>query len=213
METLGDRVGATGSLSRLLRYLPLLALGNLFIAAPALIISGAVAYFAFEQAEATKKMQAGSVWPNITYDTSNLSEAGEPRISFDVSNRGVGPAKIKGMQISLDGQPYRTIQDLLRDCCLEKGDPLAVVLTGVNGEVIPAGEEVSFAAIRPDNIPAAGYERLGEAHLRVRAQICFCSVFDECWIEDSQSTTVQPTAQCPADWMQYGFPSGVAPGR
>ncbi len=48
-------------LARLLRYLPLLAFGNLLVAAPALIISVAVAYFAFEQAEATKKMQIGSV--------------------------------------------------------------------------------------------------------------------------------------------------------
>lgn len=51
----------SGVATRALRLLPLLALGNMFIAAPALIVRDAVAYSAFEQAEATKKMPIGSV--------------------------------------------------------------------------------------------------------------------------------------------------------
>ncbi len=201
-----------GALGKLLRYLPLFAIGNLFVAAPAMIISVAIAYFAFEQAEATKKMQVGSVWPNIAYDTGNLDDEGQPQINFNVANRGVGPARIGGMQLSLDGKAHRSIQTLLRDCCVEKGDRVAVVMTGVNGKVVPAGDEFAFVSIAPSGVSPENFSRIEQARMRVRAQICFCSVFDECWIEDSQATSVRPVAQCPADWVQYGFPSGVKPG-
>lgn len=219
LAALESRVGAADLggdgrtvLARLLRYLPVLALGNLFVAAPAMIISVAVAYFAFEQAEATKKMQIGSVWPNVSYDSGNLDEAGEPQINFNISNRGVGPARIAGMQVSLDGKPYRSIQDLLRDCCTEKGDRVAVVMSSVNGEVIAPGDEFAFVQIAPEGVPARLYERIENTRMRVRAEVCFCSVFDDCWVEDSQSTAVRAVAQCPVDWVQYGFPSDVKPG-
>lgn len=207
-----ERDGAgRGIAARALRFLPLLALGNLFVAAPALVISGAVAYFAFEQAEATKKMQIGSVWPNVSYDTGNLDDAGNPQISLNVANRGVGPARIAGMQLSLDGKAYRSIPAMVRDCCLAQGEPLKMVLSAVNGEVISPGDEVAFVTVSPDGLRPSTYERLDNARLRVRTQVCYCSVFDDCWIEDSQETAVRPVAQCPADWLQYGFPNGVKP--
>ena len=202
----------SGLAARALRLLPLLALGNMFIAAPALIVSGAVAYFAFEQAEATKKMQIGSVWPNVSYDTGNLDEAGEPQITFNVSNRGVGPARIGGMQLSIDGKAHNSIQSLLRDCCVGQGERFAVVMSGVNGEVIQPGDEFAFVTIDPEGVSPENYARIEEARMRVRTQICYCSVFDDCWIEDSQATKVEQVALCPADWVQYGFPSGVKPG-
>ncbi len=116
------------------------------------------------------------------------------------------------MQLSLDGKAYRSIQELLRDCCTERGDRVAVVMSSVNGEVIPAGDEIAFVGIAPEGVTPAAYRRIEGIRMRLRAQICFCSVFDDCWIEDSQATAVQPVAQCPADWVQYGFPSGVKPG-
>ena len=201
-----------GVAARALRLLPLLALGNMFIAAPALIVSGAVAYFAFEQAEATKKMQIGSVWPNITYDTGNLGDAGEPQISFNVSNRGVGPARIGGMQLSLDDKAHNSIQSLLRECCIDEGERLQLVMTAVNGEVIQPGDEFAFVTIDPNGVSPDNYAAIEEVRMRIRTQICYCSVFDDCWIEDSQATTVEPVGLCPADWVQYGFPSGVKPG-
>lgn len=204
--------GGSPLADRLLRYLPLLALGNLFVGAPAMIISIAVAFFAFEQADATKKMQVGSVWPMVSYDTGNLTDEGEPQINFNISNRGVGPARIGGMQLSYEGRAYRSIHDLMRACCVPKGEMVAAVLTDVNGEVIPPGEEFAFARIEPGAVSPSAYRRMEEARLRVRAQVCYCSVFDDCWVEDSQSTATRSVDQCPADWVQFGFPSGVRPG-
>ncbi len=213
MEALEDAGPRGGSfLDRVLRYLPYMALGNLFVAAPAMIISIVVAYFAFEQADATKKMQVSSVWPILSYDTGNLSEDGEPEITFNLSNRGVGPARVGGMQVSYDGTAYRSIQDLMRDCCAPRGERVGAIVSAVNGEVIPAGARLAFARIDPVDLSPRSYARMEAARLKVRTQICYCSVFDDCWIEDSQMTGTEPVNQCPADWVQFGFPIGVKPG-
>lgn len=115
------------------------------------------------------------------------------------------------MQLSLHGRAHNSIQSLLRDCCIEEGERFAVVMMGVNGEVVQPGDEFAFVTIDPDGVSPENYAQIEEARMRVRTQICYCSMFDDCWIEDSQAT-VEPVAQCPADWVQYGFPSGVKPG-
>lgn len=207
LERLEERPGTPGPVfGRLLRYLPILALGNMLVAAPALLVSLAVAYFAFQQADATQKMQIATVWPNIAYDTGNLSDDGEPEISFNVANRGVGPARIRGMELSYEGRAFTDITSLLRACCVEPGQKIAVVMSSVNGEVLRPGDEVPFVRVAPDGLAPAAYRRFDEARLRVRARICYCSVFDDCWIEDSKSVAIEPVASCPVDWIQFGFP-------
>lgn len=208
------RSRATGGLlNRALKYLPLLVLSNLLIAAPAFLISIAVAYFTFKQAEATEKMQIATVWPNIAYDTGNLSDDGEPRITLSVTNRGVGPAIVRGMEVSYQGKAYRDVHSLLRACCAKPEEPIALVLSSVNGEVIRAGDEINFAQVEPGGVSPTLFRRFDEARLELHARVCYCSVFDECWVEDSRSTIPLPVEICPADWTQFGFPSGIPARR
>ena len=194
-------------LTRFLRYLPVLAIGNLLFAVPAMLISVAVAYFAFEQAEATKKIQVSSVWPNVSYDFSNISEDGKREISMLATNRGVGPARIAAMEVSYLGEAYRDIRSLMRACCVDKGGSIGVVVQNINGEVIAPGEEIDFVHLTPELSGEQTYARFNKLRPVLRVRLCYCSVFDECWIEDSRATSVQPVAICPEDWTQFGAPS------
>lgn len=196
---------------RILRYLPFVAFGNMFLAVPAVLISLAVAYFAFQQAKATEKMQIAAVWPIVGYDTGNLSEDGEPLLTMNLSNSGVGPARIRGMEVSYEGRAYREIRDLVRDCCAERGDTIALVMSAINGEVLKAGEDLSFVQLAPGQTTPRVYERFEATRLSIRVRACYCSVFDDCWIEDSASVAQVAVATCPVDWVQFGFPEGVAP--
>ena len=208
MEASGPR---SARFNRLLKYLPFVALGNVALAFPAVLISLAVAYFAFQQAEATEKMQIAAVWPIVAYDTGNLSEEGDPVLTLNASNNGVGPARIRGMEVSYEGRTYRDIRMLLRDCCAEPGETIAVVMSAINGEVLKSGEELSFVQVTRDQTSPRVYERFEDARLSIRVRMCYCSVFDDCWIEDSAATTQVVVKSCPADWTQFGFPQGTTP--
>jgi hypothetical protein len=197
---------ASSGSSRLLRYLPVLAIGNLLFAAPAMLISVAIAYFAFEQAEATKKMQISSVWPNVAYDFSNIGEDGERQVSMLVTNRGVGPARIAAMEVSYRGKAYADIRSLMRTCCVDEGGSIGVIVQNVSGEVIAPGDEIDFVRLTPELSGEQTYARFDKVRSDLRVRLCYCSVFDECWIEDSRAISVRPVTICPTNWTQFGIP-------
>jgi len=192
---------------RVLKYLPVFAFSNLLVAAPAFLISITVAYFTFVQAEATEKMQIASVWPHVAYETSNQSEDGEQMISLALTNQGVGPARIDGLQISYRDKPYTSLRDILAACCTDDPMNLSIGMGSINGEVVRPGERVVFAQVEPDKVPADVWERFNRERLTLHVQVCYCSVFDDCWVADWNSANAQPVKECPMNWTQYfGFP-------
>lgn len=201
--------GLKTGLSRLLRLLPLVAAANAVLAVPALVISVGVAYFAFVQAEATDKMQVASVWPRVTYATSNQDGDGTERITLSLVNKGVGPALIRGMEIRYRGKAYTGFRQLIDACCARPDDRLSLGIGSINGEVLRPGEEMMFALMEPDGTPPAAYRRFATERGELAVRICYCSVFDDCWVDDWRRAEPVPVAQCPADWVQYsGFPQG-----
>lgn len=199
------------ALDRTLRYLPLLALGNLFIAMPAVLISLAVAYFTFVQAEATEKMQIASVWPRLDYGTGNLDDEGRPLIKFTVANDGVGPARVGGMEVSYRGRKYLEADSLLQDCCSADERELKLVTSTINGSVIRPGFEVDFMQLAREGERDRVFAKLNAERFEIRVKLCFCSVFDECWIQDSRKLGAESVQQCPVGWAQYGLPPGSPP--
>jgi hypothetical protein len=197
---------------RMLKFLPFFAFGNLFLSLPALAISIAVGYFSFVQAEATDKMQVASVWPRATFVTSNQGTSdGRGPIRLAVINKGVGPAIIRGMQIRYEGRPYVHFQDLLGACCASEPEKIPVGLSTIQGEVLRPGEETMFAMLFPESAPLDVYERFDAERLKLDVSTCYCSVFDDCWIETREAAEPRPVEQCPADWVQYtGFPQSAA---
>ena len=76
-------------LSKWMRFLPFLMIGNLLLAGPAFIISGALAYFTFKQAGATERMQVAEAWPFLTFETGNYDLEGNRLISLNLANDGI----------------------------------------------------------------------------------------------------------------------------
>ena len=98
---------------RLLKYLPALMISHMFITVPTFVISLALAYATFVQADATRKIQLSETWPYISYGTSNISDEGAEEISFKLGNDGVGPARLKQLEFLYDGQPMKNPRQFL----------------------------------------------------------------------------------------------------
>lgn len=158
----------------------------------ALFVSGYTAYVQRQQVRAV-------VWPILEFSTGN-----DPDIRFIVANKGVGPAIVRHVIATVDGQPVRTWHDALVKI-LGPGKYTFSQST-ISGHVLAAGESINaFIRKEAHGTPPSSEEsgsiraRLDEGRGRVAMEICYCSTLGECWIlrsgSDGNSTTEART--CP----------------
>jgi hypothetical protein len=130
----------------------------------------------------TRLMQAqarAGVWPYVKIGASYLTRGDNPGFEFHVENNGVGPALVKSVQVSLDDKPLRSWVDAF-PVLLGHGESFAK-FEGLAGAVIPpsTNRETAIVAIRINDLQQA--EKFFDARGRFKVEICYCSVYDECW--------------------------------
>ena len=140
----------------------------------ALCVSGYTAYMQRQQVRA-------AVWPILEFDTSN-----GPMIRFTVDNKGVGPAIIRRVVVTVDGQPVQDWKELL-DKLIGPGMH-KFSESGLSGHVYSAGESVDVliphdSEGNPLTIEKSDplWTQLNKERFRVAVEICYCSTLGECW--------------------------------
>ncbi len=179
----------------------------------AMIVSFASLYLAIhhghvmqQMAEANARMVTATSWPRVSYSSSNVDEHGQPSlIRFTLTNKGIGPASVDGMEVNYDGKPVKSVNALLKECCGTGGGSPGLVsrLSTVNGEILRPGEEKHFLHINKSD-DAALWARVNELPTKISVKVCYCSVFDECWVTSSTTNKAAKVAACPTNWAQYG---------
>ncbi|HEY6619279.1 MAG TPA: hypothetical protein VIY68_07030 [Steroidobacteraceae bacterium] len=117
-----------------------------------------------------------------------------------ISNPGAGAARVERFSILVDDKPVKDISEaLLRLAGLPDNTPPAsavlgpIMYAGVAPSYIKAGSDqmvlrwprtASNSSVRDKDAAAAS--------ARVKFEACYCSIFDECWIENSH--TFRPAA-------------------
>lgn len=169
------------------------------------LISVVSLFVAISANRTQERMLAASVWPSMTFGSSNVSSVdGQPQISLDLLNRGTGPARLRWAELQFRGQPLADQRDLMRLCCGgmpehddDSGYP--IVTSGIQGRVFGAEEWVSFFRMPLSRVPAATFDALDDTRHDIRLRTCYCSVLDDCWVLDSDSKgDPEPVRQCPA---------------
>lgn len=201
---------APSAMDRIARYAPWYALSHLFVTAPAFLISVGVAYFTYVQARATERMQMASVWPRVAYGSSNVSADGKRRITLSLFNQGVGPARVRAVEVRYGGRAYPGLRQIVSACCTNGPTKVGLGLSTVRGEVIRPGEELLFGLLEPGMTPASVYDRFNAERMKLQVRVCYCSVFDDCWTVEGSTAEPQPVAQCPANWVPFNDAGLVA---
>jgi hypothetical protein len=180
----------TDQTRREIRYETIIAT---LVGVSALFVSGYTAYVQRQQVRA-------AVWPILEYSTSN-----QPTIRFTVSNKGVGPAIIRHVVVTVDGQPVRNWREAF-DKLLGPGVHRNSQST-INGKVLSAGESIDILVPHDDQSHPLTFEnksdplfiKLAEERFRVAVEICYSSTLGECWTlrngPNGSSTT--ETRTCP----------------
>jgi hypothetical protein len=158
-------------------------------------------------------MVAAAYWPFIKVDDGNADDEGNPRLIFRVTNSGVGPAKVQSFELFWKGRAYPRSYTLMKDCCgldlaryredVFRHRATPIVDDFVAGRVIRAGETVNFLDIKlgPDNEKM--WDALDAARRDIRYRICYCSVFDECWLDQHGDLNPARVATCPVPKVMY----------
>ena len=158
----------------------------------ALFVSGYTAYVERQQVRAM-------VWPILEYDSSN-----EPMIRLSLENKGIGPAIIRRVIVTVDGQPVPNWQEALQK--LVGPGTYHFSESTMSGHVLKAGESIDILVPHDFDNSVLTSEKSGElwttlnkARSRVGVEICYCSTLGDCWTlhRDSNTNSTVETRKCP----------------
>ncbi len=188
-----DRIErALDTTTRWMRFMPLMAAAQILIGAPAFFISIVVAWATFVQADATRKMQEASAWPRLETGTSFDNSGDERTVAITLGNKGIGPALIQSVRITLDGAPYNDFPALAID--LNGGDWEGAMSQQAFEGVIQAGETLEIVRLTGGSMRAAFARALRD--VRIQGEICYCSIYGTCWLLQTNKPLAE-VAMCP----------------
>jgi hypothetical protein len=147
-----------------------------------------------EQTRLMQTQSRASVWPYLSIGYT-ISDTGDKLgYTWDIDNDGVGPARIESVTMTLDGKPVASWKEIFR---VLYGDvPVEATYSQVYGKVLPPSTN------RETTIEAMHLENMAQARVFYAAQdrfdmaICYCSVYDDCWIAHRHKPDVESVARC-----------------
>ena len=117
------------------------------------------------------------------------------RISLRVQNSGVGPARIRAAAVTYKGETQANWSDLIRSVI--RDDTVRVRVKNlytsfINGRVFPpdSPQETIFRVVADSGVTSPAFITLLQDAIydhRVDVAVCFCSVYEECWISNLQN--------------------------
>ena len=186
---------------------------DLLVALSALATSVVSIWLAVTQGDEMGRLVQAQSWPFVGFTSGNssLDEATKQRVrslTLSIENLGVGPAKVRSFEVLIDGHAVADHNALIRAAGkLENDidvDQSTFYSLPVTGRVLRAGETLSFARWDRTESAAVAWDALDQARFgRLDLRVCYCSVFEECWINSLQARDPLPVATCPATAIDY----------
>ena len=142
----------------------------------ALAVSGYTAYLQRQQVRA-------QVWPMLAIGNFNL------QLKQFITNQGLGPARITGMKVTVDGKVVRHWFEVIHAFGFSGNEGFGY--STFNGMVLPPGQmaEVFVAADSASSRAMFG-EFIGQSKHSFAMSICYCSVLDDCWLATDSAPRV-----------------------
>lgn len=177
-------------------------LADLAVAFSALFVSLCSLGIALHHGRTMQRLVEANSRPFIQITTSNGQPATDASPSFTVviSNPGAGAARVERFSILVDDKPVKDIGEaLLRLAGLPDNTPQVSAVLGpmTYSEVAPSyvragSEQIVLRWPRTASNASVWDKDVAAGSERVKFETCYCSIFDECWIENSH--TFRPTA-------------------
>ena len=159
-----------------------------FVAVSALVVSAYQTYIMRQQ-------QKMSAWPYLQLYSSNADGAG-----LFMRNVGLGPVLVRSVEVSIDGRPARRWGDVFR--AVRGGDSAQANSTvtsdvGPGSVLLPGGTTEVLRVVAPAALVTLMHEAASRDRLVRR--VCYCSLYQDCWLSDSRLREPAPVRACAVD--------------
>jgi hypothetical protein len=148
----------------------------------------------------TRLMQTqarASVWPYVTSGFRYSTYGDNRGFDLHLANNGVGPAIVRSTLVKFDGKHVKHWDEVFTTVmAAHKGESANASLSGLHGIVIPpsTNRDTDVVAIRT-NDPALA-EALYNARDRFAVDICYCSIYEDCWVSHWLQTEPESISVC-----------------
>jgi hypothetical protein len=162
--------------------------------AVAVIVSALALFVSFYQAKIAERQAHASVWPYVSIDYDINDQGDRSGFIWTVQNNGLGPALIQSVIVSVDGQPQQDWKGVCRALGIKEN--FASTMSEVSGRVLPpdTNRETTIDAI---HVISPGVAKVFfENRKRLSMEICYCSVYEECWVAHFGKQKVDKVDRC-----------------
>ncbi|MBU2893711.1 hypothetical protein KO495_10300 [Colwellia sp. D2M02] len=147
---------------------------EMIVALSALLIGLVTAFTSIYSAYVDREYARASVWPRLEIFRSFNTNS----FSYGVSNNGTGPALIKYAKVK-DGSKYiKTWKEIKPFQNIRQSH--------ISNRTLSPQNSITPVSYKGDNAKA-----LVEADTSISIELCYCSIYEECWVIDRSN---RPTA-------------------
>jgi len=173
---------------RLTFWQTVLSVAGVFIALVAL-------YAALSESAAVRQQTAAGVWPFVQFTIEDYDSQESAGFSMSFRNSGVGPARMKGVRLTVNGQAIKNWADAARHVGGDRMSP--VNRNFVSDRVLSPGEAVDMISTTEPGL--ARKLQAVISHPKNYITYCYCSIFEQCWLADSRGDvrSPEPVEACP----------------
>jgi hypothetical protein len=153
----------------------------------ALLISAVACAASLYQLRMAMSSISAQTWPYVTIGWRHTND----ETGIVVDNDGLGPAIIRDVVLTLDGQGQHDAISALRQI-ISIADASIELDALTRGVVIRAGKSLNLFVVRG----ASWANQLRSAQNRVNLEICYCSILGQCWSNSLASVIPREVSVC-----------------
>ena len=180
--------GAEKVFVRLTLWQTVLAIAGVIIAIVAL-------YAALTESAAVRHQTAAAVWPFVQMSIEDYDSDHTATFKLSFTNAGVGPARMRDLRLIINGEPIRNWEHAVRQL---EGDTTAEVGRNfLRNRVLSPDETIALISTSDPDLARRFQAAIANPNNSIT--YCYCSIFDECWLADSQQDlqNPEPVERCP----------------
>lgn len=184
------------SLVRAERHIIRLTFWQTILSVVGVVIAVLALYAALTESAAVRQQTAAAVWPFVQLMIEDYDTGEAAGFSFALTNVGVGPAKMQGLRLSIDGNVARNWSELVASA---DGDTEAAINRNfISDRVLRPEETVIVLSTRDADLARKLTGAISNKQRGVLT-FCYCSIFEECWLADSRKDlqAPSPVKTCP----------------
>ena len=174
------------------------------LAIGAIVIASASLWVGYDTMRTNHKLVVAASWPYLEQNFSDATYTQQPLLTVDVTNAGIGPAKVESVALFWHGTAYHTAADLLHECCgydTKAETQNDLITSTLQGWVVRSGETVHliwYARPAIDPAPWEKFKAVIESGVAAPTfRICYCSAFNQCWLTNGHALDPPRVKICP----------------